>query len=275
MLTDALTPHEGVSRSVVTWWRLLYIAACAGLTLLLAYARSTPYAHGTDLDYLLAFSVMVALFPWQQQAALLPVAVTGTDPETGPGSGDPQPASANQRKPRYYYLDNLKSVLTLIVVLHHISLGFSGGARDVTAFIIGDQALWWTRVVRGFPATNQGYFMSLFFFVSGYFTPRSHARKGTREFVRDKLKRYGVPYLVWFFGLNAALWCFILDVSHVPFSYIPGAGPPWFLKALIVYNLWTSSARHRHCGSSCQPRGSSCLPASPLASSPASSRIGT
>ena len=45
-----------------------------------------------------------------------------------------------------------------------------------------------------------------FCFISGLFTPRSLTRKGTREFMRDKLLRYGLPYLVFYFVLNPLIW---------------------------------------------------------------------
>ena len=38
--------------------------------------------------------------------------------------------------------------------------------------------------------------MCVFFFISGYFTPSSLARKGLRGFLRDKFKRLGLPFLV-------------------------------------------------------------------------------
>lgn len=235
MLSDPLTGDDPAHKpTVLTLKQGVYLFACAVLCVMLTYCRSTKHGEATDLDYLIAYAVMVALFPWTDKGETpLPVsdttsmrtsgAITEQVPETKPS--------------RFYYLDNLKSLLTLIVVLHHISQGFAGGT-DFPSFAVGNQPGWWPKVVNGFVSTNQGYFMPLFFFISGFFTPRSHARKGTREFVRDKLKRLGVPYLVWFFCLSPLVWYFIQIELHWPRSYDPIEGPPWFLKALIVFNMW-------------------------------------
>merc|ERR1712113_451915 len=47
-----------------------------------------------------------------------------------------------------------------------------------------------------FSGLNQSYFMSLFFFFSGYFSPRSLNKKGTYMFLFDKLKRLGIPLII-------------------------------------------------------------------------------
>jgi hypothetical protein len=100
------------------------------------------------------------------------------------------------------------------------------------------------QVVEGFNSTNQGYFMPLFFFVSGYFTPRSYARKGTREFVRDKLVRLGVPYLVYFFALQPLVWCFINYKMGLPKSCVPSAARPPTTHALRTRARTLSACTH-------------------------------
>ena len=93
------------------------------------------------------------------------------------------------RKKRLYFLDNVKSVLTVVVVLHHTagqSFGAGGGWLSLfgyrSPFLIFNTAL---------SLLDQSYFMCLFFFISGYFTPRSYDKKGPKAFLRDKLKRLG------------------------------------------------------------------------------------
>ncbi|WP_181923822.1 hypothetical protein [Streptomyces inhibens] len=39
--------------------------------------------------------------------------------------------------------------------------------------------------------------MGFFFMIAGYFTPASYDRKGARPFLRDCLKRLGVPLLAF------------------------------------------------------------------------------
>ena len=80
------------------------------------------------------------------------------------------------KRVRLYYLDNLKAILTCIVVLHHGTCVFIGTgwyytfANYYNPFIVVGSSIVFL---------NQTYFMCLFFFISGYFTPTSCDKKGT------------------------------------------------------------------------------------------------
>ena len=98
-------------------------------------------------------------------------------------------------------LDLLRVALIALLICHHV------------ACAIGDVGAWYyilpppeggvTRLLFTiFVAVNQSFFMSLFFFVSGYFTAPAYDRKGTAAFLRDRRIRLGVPLLVYFFVLN-------------------------------------------------------------------------
>jgi len=60
-------------------------------------------------------------------------------------------------------------------------------------------------VLTAFISINQSFFMSLFFAISGFFTPASYDAKGPGLFLRDRLVRLGIPLVVYFFVLNPAL----------------------------------------------------------------------
>ena len=99
-----------------------------------------------------------------------------------------------------------------------------------------------------FTATNQFFFMGLFFFLSGYFVPGAVARKGRARFIRDRAMRLGVPLVV--FSLVAAPY-----VEHVAslrgdapsttvWDELAGfvhrrdfpPGPLWFVETLLVFS---------------------------------------
>ena len=80
------------------------------------------------------------------------------------------------RKPRLDYLDNIKSILTVIVLFHNIIQQFSGG---FWYFSIGNYYNTFKLVGSIINGLNECYFMCLFFFISGYFTPTSCDKKGT------------------------------------------------------------------------------------------------
>jgi hypothetical protein len=85
---------------------------------------------------------------------------------------------------------------------------------------------------------DQCYFMVLFFFISGLFTPSSFDRKGRREFIRDKCKRLGLPFSVYFW-IAGPLLIFVIIKGFLgqPCPYVPNAGPPWFICWLLLFNL--------------------------------------
>ena len=97
---------------------------------------------------------------------------------------------ARLRRDRLHYLDNLKVFLTVLVIVHHQTCSFTGGSWY---FNVGNYPSSFQAVGKTFLAMNQSYFMCLFFFISGYFTPTSFERKGRQLFLRDKFQRLGIP----------------------------------------------------------------------------------
>src|SRR5262249_1881778 len=99
-------------------------------------------------------------------------------------------------------------------------------------------------------AINQSFFMGLFFFISGYFTPASFDRKGARRFVMERTRRLLPPIV--FFGLAVAPWLEFVTRTRLhqptpPFSsyYFERVaewrefdpGPLWFLWALWLVSV--------------------------------------
>ena len=81
--------------------------------------------------------------------------------------------------------------------------------------------------------------MSLFFFISGYFSPTSCDRKGVKLFLKDKFKRLGVPFIVYTFILGPSLDAAIhykFVSSTDTWVYLPNWGPCWFLAWLLIFN---------------------------------------
>ncbi len=144
---------------------------------------------------------------------------------------------------RLTYIDTIRTALTVLVVMVHASVtyGSIGGWFYVEA---GSDDL--TKALLSlFVTLCQAFFMGLFFFISGYFTPGSIDRKGLGAFWKDRLLRLGVPlaifsvilakYPLYIYysrnvGYSGTLWQFAADNL---FRYLD-AGPTWFLFALLV-----------------------------------------
>ncbi len=54
-------------------------------------------------------------------------------------------------------------------------------------------------------AVGTTFFMGFFFMIASYFTPRSYDRKGARMFLLDRLKRLGIPLLVYAVIIDALI----------------------------------------------------------------------
>jgi len=143
------------------------------------------------------------------------------------------------------YIDHLKVLMTVLVVLHHsfITYGAPGG--------------WYyqqksTHLAAQFPmtifvATNQSFFMGFFFFLSALFMGSSYQKKGAGKFLVDRLNRLGIPLVFYSLVLSPVL---IYLVEHYgkghSYSFIQflsgfhdwvDFGVLWFVAALLIFNF--------------------------------------
>jgi len=101
----------------------------------------------------------------------------------------------------------------------------------------------------------QSFFMGLFFFISGLFTPRSIERKGPARFVLDRLVRLGIPLVVFFFLVNplTEYGGYLADypggIGLMPFLRhgirtlsTVGTGPLWFVQTLLAFSILAALA---------------------------------
>jgi glucan biosynthesis protein C len=163
-----------------------------------------------------------------------------------------QPTTSPTTYPRLLYVDNLRTALTALVVIHHAAIGYSNipgwyyvePPTDSTATLLDVLLL-----------INQAFFMGAFFLISALFVPGSYDRKGAPRFLRERLLRLGVPLLLWLLvlrplvtvgryaeardaaaqhGTELPYWQFYLQ------SFNPG--PMWFVEVLFVFSalyvLW-------------------------------------
>ncbi len=181
--------------------------------------------------------------------------------------------------PRDYSLDNLKTALTALVILHHTA-GMCGLDRFVYNLPqLGDEGGAGYGLLSNFQGLNQGYFMSLFFFISALFIPASLERKGASAFIADKLKRYGVPliltlalifplaaYVAYFQsdGFGAVMAGYLdLQIGNLN-AYAIDFGVAWFLWTLLifsgVYLAWNSLFKRGSASTSATPAKSAPFP---------------
>jgi peptidoglycan/LPS O-acetylase OafA/YrhL len=149
---------------------------------------------------------------------------------------------------RVFYIDNIRIYLTVLVILHHIAVGYGGSG----AWLVSERDFYpidglTTLLFTLFNAYNQSYFMALFFLLAGYFTPRSFEKKGGKTFGKDRLVRLGIPMGIYailispiaeFISRNFAYgqnWTFIEIIENRITNIIIGVDHLWFLLALLFF----------------------------------------
>jgi len=153
------------------------------------------------------------------------------------------------KKSRIFYIDNLRIYLTILVILHHIAMGYGGSGAwfvNESDFYPIDGA---TQIVfMLFNEINQSYFMAFFFLIAGYFIPRSFENKGASNYTKDRLIRLGIPLVVYviiispmteFIVRNYAYnqgWTFAEVIINRINNVTIGVDHLWFILALLIFS---------------------------------------
>jgi glucans biosynthesis protein C len=146
---------------------------------------------------------------------------------------------------RLSYIDNLRVFCIVIVVFIHSAVTYSCigswyytepqpmGAFEQLFFFL-------------FQSHAQGFSMSLFFFIAGYFIPASLERKGVKIYILDRLKRLGIPVMVYILLIQPLcvklvypqlnLTEYTLDGFH-HLDFLGRTGPLWFAFVLLIFSI--------------------------------------
>ena len=163
------------------------------------------------------------------------------------------PVKQTSQTGRLLYIDNLRVLLTIMVVLIHLAIGY-GAEGDWYYNEEGEIGTVSAVLMTTFVAVNQSFFMGFFFLVSSYFGAASHERKGPRQYTADRLKRLGIPLLIFtvliqplllyiislYYGSSLSLWLFVSEMGIHAF----GVGPLWFVESLLIFGFIYSLWRH-------------------------------
>ena len=122
---------------------------------------------------------------------------------------------------RLYYLDTLKVLLTILVVFHHAAEAYSPYSAWVYKPSNKDEMM---PLIWHFNSVNAAFFMGLFFFIAGYFVPRSYDKQGIWLYVKKKLLRLGIPVVLVTAFLTYATGQ--LEVGHL-----------WYVESLLLFCL--------------------------------------
>jgi surface polysaccharide O-acyltransferase-like enzyme len=156
---------------------------------------------------------------------------------------------------RLVFIDNLRATVILLVIVLHASITYMLYAPPWWYVLDPDRGLGFTAVVLLVDVP----LMPILFFAAGYFALPSLRRRGTGGFVREKLVRLGIPWVVGVV-LLAPLVTYMtyvsrgIDRSYLDFWLTDFWGPMfqqsvyWFLGvllALFVLLAWAWEANPR------------------------------
>jgi len=153
-------------------------------------------------------------------------------------------------RPRLFYIDNLRILLTILVILHHLAIIYGGSGGGMPYREDGEMGMVSSILMTLFLAINQAFFMGFFFMLSSYFGPGSYDRKGAGAYLKDRLKRLGIPLLFYlvvlvpllkyrvalYYGFQGSLGKFL---SQYLKNYRGlDVGPLWFVEALLIFSFF-------------------------------------
>jgi len=171
---------------------------------------------------------------------------TGVQPQTvAPAAIETRPQAPPAR---LYYLDYLRAGVVALVMLHHTAITYGGSGSwyyaDASTSKYVQALLTW---LTGY---DQAWFMAFLFFLSGYLSLPSYTRKGAGPYLVDRLRRFGIPLVVYFFGISAVVtWLTVIagpgphpsllaywQSQYLTFR-IMDTGPLWFVWALLLMDV--------------------------------------
>lgn len=146
---------------------------------------------------------------------------------------------------RLAYIDNLRALMIIFVVIMHTAVTYSGLG---SWYYVENQSVDFisTLLFALYQSLTQAYFMSLLFMVAGYFAARNLDVKGAKAFVSGRLYRLGIPVLIYMFIIHPACVKVLNPEVKIAGYYIQGiwsfdfiswTGPLWFALALLIFTL--------------------------------------
>lgn len=155
----------------------------------------------------------------------------------GPGSGG-----------RMLYVDNIRAGLIALVIAGHMAISYGASIGD-WYYGEGEAGPVFAVLATILLGIGAAFLLQLFFLISGYFTPRPYDRKGAGGFLLDRLKRLGIPLVLYAVvinplviywaevhrGFEGSLWQYVS--THISALTTASVGPLWFVEALLIYSV--------------------------------------
>ena len=153
-------------------------------------------------------------------------------------------AKPTQKSKRIHWMDNLRTVIILLVVFYHVGGVYEAAGLWGWFWIVDDPAtISWVGILG---IVFDIFMMSTLFFISGYLAPASLEDRTGWKFLKGKFKRLIIPWLIAVFTLIPLYKVIFLYSRNLPqehwTTYFHITNPNsqnwlWFLPVLFVFNL--------------------------------------
>ena len=158
---------------------------------------------------------------------------------------------------RVLFFDQIRALMiALVIAIHVVPLAFTSGWIGVRVPTTGSPDAFFVVAGSFFAYFCNTFFMCMLFLISGYFVPRSVHKKGIARYLKDRLLRIGVPFLVGLLLINNASVLLgrlspssplaELSWNTLPFNSVMAL---WFLVVLFIFDLlyctWVSLRGNR------------------------------
>lgn len=162
-------------------------------------------------------------------------------------------ASGSEGKQRQAYLDNVRSLVIILVVLMHSCVTYSGLGGWYYKENSADSLDIISKLLFGlYQSFSQAWFMGILFFLSAYWAAKSLAKRGAAAFIRERLLRLGIPLLVYMLAIEPFIRYCLLNPGNIrakmgpgqaylryiaSLSWLGSTGPLWFAEVLLIFSL--------------------------------------
>ena len=151
---------------------------------------------------------------------------------------------STRNRNRIYWMDNLRTIIILLVVLYHVGGVYEAAGLWGWFWIVDDpDTITWVGILN---IVFDIFVMPTLFLISGYLTPASLKNKTGWEFLKGKFKRLMVPWIIAVFILIPLYKVIFLYSRNLPqenwSTYFHITNPNsqnwlWFLPVLFLFNV--------------------------------------
>ena len=160
------------------------------------------------------------------------------------GQSRPRAGQQSMSLKRSLYLDQIKAVIVALVIAIHVPMAFSVGWFGVHIPVENSVGSFFNGFFAWYAYAINSFIMPMMFLISGYFVPRSVHKKGVVQYLKTRLVRLGVPFLVGLLLINNAAYLIGRLSPSSPLAELSWNDFPfnrvwvlWFLVVLFGFDL--------------------------------------